>query len=198
VIEGIERVMTTAGVRIILSSSEYDPDLEAEQLNHLLAADVDGLLLVPNLHLIEKPQQYVDQLHRLPVPYVLVERRPPDPAPDDATPYVCTNHLGGGYAAVRHFVELGHQRIGHLGRIRTATADMVAEGFDRAVGDLDLPRVPAAVVRREEWTPDQLASYAQICRDNEITAVFCLSDRDAAGLLPHARRLGLTVPDRLA
>lgn len=198
VIEGIERVMTAAGVRIILSSSEYDPDLEAQQINQLLAAGVDGLLLVPNLHLIESPQRYVDRLHRLPVPYVLVERRPPDPAPDDATPYVCTNHLGGGYAAIRHFVELGHQRIGHLGRIRTATADMVAEGFDRAVRDLNLPRIPAAVVRREEWSPDELAAYAQTCKDNDITAVFCLGDRDAAGLLPHARRLGLAVPDRLA
>lgn len=198
VIEGIERVMSAAGVRVILSSSEYNLDLEAEQTRQLLDAGVDGLLLVPNLHLMDDPQRHVEQLRELPVPYVLVERRPPDPAPDDATPYVCTNHVGGGYSAVRHFVELGHQRIGHLGRIRTATAELVAEGFRRAVEDFGLPQVPAAVVRRGEWSADQLAAYAQSCKDNGVTAVFCLGDRDAAGLLPHARRLGLTVPDDLA
>lgn len=198
VIEGIERVMSAAGVRIVLSSSEYDTSLEHEQLGQLLDAGVDGLLLVPNLHLMDEPRRHIERLRELPVPYVLVERRPPDPAPDDATPYVCTNHVGGGYAAVRHFAELGHQRIGHLGRIRTATADMVAEGYDRAVADFGLPRIPAAVQRRAEWTPNQLAAYARACQQNGVTAVFCLGDRDAAGLLPHLRRLGLAVPDDVA
>jgi DNA-binding LacI/PurR family transcriptional regulator len=198
VIEGIERVMSGAGVRVILSSSEYDPQLEEQQLHQLLDAGADGLLLVPNLHLMADPQRYVERLRELPVPYLLVERRPPRPAPDDATPYVCTNHVGGGYHAVRHLAGLGHQRIGHLGRIRTATADAVAEGYQRAIDDLGLPRIPAAVARREEWTPDELASYVRTCRDNRVTAVFCLGDREAAGLVLHARRLGLAVPDDLA
>lgn len=198
IIQGIERVMTAAGVRVILSSSEYNLQLEEEQLGHLLEAGVDGLLMVPNLHLMEDPQGHVDRLRNLPVPYVLVERRPPDPAPDDATAYVCTNHVGGAYGAVRNLAALGHERIGYLGRLRTATADMVTEGFRQATRDLGLPHIPAAEVREETWSPEGLAAYTQSCKDNGITAVFCHGDRDAAGLLPHLRRLGLAVPDDMA
>lgn len=198
VIEGIERVLTTAGVRVVLSSSEYDPELEAEQLRHLVDDGVDGLLLVPNLHLVDDPAKHLDHLQNLPVPYILIERQYPNPAPDDTTPYVCTDHLGGSYAAVRHFVNLGHQRIGHLGRIRTGTADLVAEGFARAVEDFGLPTIEGAVERLEEWSGDELAAYARTCKDNGITAVFCLGDRDASTLIVHARRLGLNVPGDLA
>lgn len=194
VIDGIERVMSAAGVRILLSSSDYDPELESQQLQQLLEAGVDGLLLVPNLHMVDDPQRHVERLRSLPVPYVLVERRPPAPAPDDATAYVCSNHAGGAYAAVRHLSELGHRRIGHLGRERTGSAEPVAEAFHRAVEEFALERVPEAVVRREEWTSGQLADYARLCREQEITGVFCLGDRDAAGLLPHLRRLGAEVP----
>lgn len=198
VIEGIERVLSAAGVRVILSSSEYDLDREAEQTRQLLQAGVDGLLLVPNLHLMDDPGQYFETLPELPVPFVLIERRPPHPAPDDATPYVCTNHEGGAYAAVRHLAKLGHTRIGHLGRLRTGTADAVQAGFDQAIADLGLPVIPAASQRREEWSPNELADYTRTCADNDVSAVFCLGDRDASALVLHARRLGLAVPGDLA
>ncbi|TDD58855.1 GntR family transcriptional regulator [Kribbella antibiotica] len=199
VIEGIERVLSAAGVRMMLSSSDYDLALEEQQTRHLLQAGVDGLLLVPNLHMVEDPQAHVDRLHELPVPYVLVERRPANPAPDDATAYVCSNHLGGAYAAVRHLAELGHRRIGHLGRVNSPTGAPVAEAFHRASDELGLEEVPEAVVLHGEWmTQEELAAYAQLCREHEITAVFCLGDRDAAGLLPHLRRVGLSVPRDLS
>ncbi|WBQ03911.1 GntR family transcriptional regulator [Kribbella sp. CA-293567] len=198
VIEGIERVLSAAGVRVILSSSEYNLDREAEQTRQLLDAGVDGLLLVPNLHLMAEPDRYFEELPGLPVPYALIERRPPHPAPDDATPYVCTNHQGGAYAAVRHLVELGHRRIGHLGRHRTGTADAIHAGYERAIAEFGLPVLPIATQRREEWSSEELAAYTRTCVDNDVSAVFCLGDRDASALVLHARRLGLTVPDDLA
>lgn len=198
VIEGVERVLSAAGVRVILSSSEYDVEREVEQTRQLLQAGVDGLLLVPNLHLMENPAEYFARLPELPVPYVLIERGPPSPAPDDPTPYVRTNHAGGAYAAVRHLVELGHRRIGHLGRHRTGTADAVLAGYEQAVADFGLPVIPPVNQRREEWFPDELAAYTKTCADNNVSAVFCLGDRDASALVLHARRLGLDVPGDFA
>jgi DNA-binding LacI/PurR family transcriptional regulator len=198
VIEGVERVLSAAGVRVILSSSEYDVEREREQTQQLLQAGVDGLLLVPNLHLMDDPAGYFARLPELPVPYVLIERRPPCPAPDDATPFVRTNHEGGAYAAVRHLVGLGHRRVGHLGRHRTGTADAVLAGYEQAVADFGLPVIPAVKQRREEWSPDELAAYTKTCADNDVTAVFCLGDRDASALVLHARRLGLDVPGDFA
>lgn len=198
VIEGIERAATAAGAGVILASSENRLSLEREQTRRLLDNGVDGLILVPNLNLSDDPQAHVDALRRLPVPYVLVERRPPVPEPDDPTSYVVTHHAGGVFSAVRHLVGLGHTRIGYLGRLRTGTADVITEGYAHATAALGVERVPEAVVQHAEWTNEEIHDYAAMCRERGITAVFCHGDRDAAMLLGHARRLGMRVPQELA
>ncbi|MFJ6985885.1 MULTISPECIES: GntR family transcriptional regulator [unclassified Streptomyces] len=198
VVDGIQRVLRDAGVGVVLASSKYDPDTERDEVRAMLDSGVQGLLLVPNLHLLDAPQDHVDDLRRLTVPYVLVERRPPAPAPDDPTSYVATDHPGGVCLAVRHLRSLGHERIGHLGRLRTGTSDAVARGFDEAAALLGADVVDGAVARAELWTPEGIAAYARHCADAGVTAVFCHGDRDAAALVVAARRHGLSVPADLA
>ncbi|MEV0622033.1 GntR family transcriptional regulator [Nonomuraea sp. NPDC050404] len=198
VIEGIERALTAAGAGVILASSENQPGLEHVQIRRMLDSGAEGLILVPNLNVMDDPQAHIEALRKLPVPYVLVERRPPMPEPDDPTSYVVTNHVGGVHTAVRHLVGLGHSRIGFVGRVRTGTGDIVAEGFERAVRAMGVERVPEAVVRRTAWTAEELFDFARDCRDRRVSAVFCHGDRDAAALVVQARRLGLRVPDDLA
>jgi GntR family transcriptional regulator of arabinose operon len=132
------------------------------------------------------------------VPYVLAERRPPTPEPDDDTTFVATDHAAGAYTSLRHLAQLGHRRVGFMGRLRTGSAESVATGYDRALRELGLERVPEAEVRREEWTSDQIGDYAESCARHGVTAVFCHGDEDAAALVVRARRLGLSVPDDLA
>lgn len=198
VVDGIQRVLRDAGVGVLLASSKYDPVIERDEVRAMLDSGVQGLLLVPNLHLLDDPQSYVDGLHELPVPHVLVERRPPAPAPDDPTTYVGTDHTGGVCRAVRHLRSLGHERIGHLGRLRTGTADIVARGFDEAAALLAMDVVEGAVARQGVWTAQGIAHYVRHCADSGITAVFCHGDRDAAALVVAARRHGLSVPDDFA
>ncbi|GAA0804893.1 GntR family transcriptional regulator [Spirilliplanes yamanashiensis] len=198
VIEGIERTLTAAGTGVVLASSDYRCDREDAQLRSLLGSGVAGLVLVPNLHLVADAQRHVDALRDLPVPYVLAERRPPAPAPDDPTTYVTTHHAGGVHAAVRHLVGLGHTRIGYLGRVRTGTAQPITAGFAAAAAALGVTPVPEAVVCRESWTAGQIGEFARACRTHRVSAVFCHGDRDAATLLAHARRLGMRAPGDLA
>ncbi|MEV0568927.1 GntR family transcriptional regulator [Dactylosporangium sp. NPDC050588] len=198
VIEGIERALTAARAGVMLASSENRPDLERTQIRRMLGSGVEGLILVPNLHVADDPQAHVDALRRLPVPYVLVERRPPRPDPDDPVSFVTTHHLGGVHTAIRHLVSLGHTRVGFLGRIRTGNSAVVTEGFDRAAAALGAVAVPKARVLHEEWTPAQIDAYAATCRAAGVTAVFCHGDRDAAALLAAARRIGLRVPSELS
>lgn len=198
VIDGIQNVLREAGFGVVLASSQYDLETEAAELAHLVELGVEGLLLVPNLHLEPDPQKAVDTLADLPVPYVLVERQPPQPAPDDPTPYVVTDHGGGVCAAVRHLRRLGHRRVGHLGRLRTGTADAVADGF-RTAADLLAVDVPeGALERRDVWSDEDIDAYLGRCLDAGVGAVFCHGDRDAAALVVLARRRGLSVPTDLA
>ncbi|NEE02737.1 GntR family transcriptional regulator [Phytoactinopolyspora halotolerans] len=198
VIEGIERATSAGSVKLVLACSEYDPELEFVQLQRLVEAGVAGIIVVPNLHLSPDPVAHLERLTDLPVPYVLAERRPVDPAPDDSTAFVCTNFVGGGYLAVRHLHGLGRRRVGYLGRSGTATSEQVYAGFREAIDDLGVAPPQSALVRRPEWSGDDLADYARICVDEGLDAVFCLGDREATGVLNHVRRLGARVPEDVA
>lgn len=198
VIDGIQRHLRATGAGVMLASSKYDLDLERDELRAMLETGVHGLLLVPNLHLMDDPQGYVDRLRDLPVPYVLVERHPPDPVPDDPTTYVMTDHLGGVYRAIHHLRSLGHRRVGLMGRHLTGTSETIARGFTDAARLLDIEVVEGAAVQHQEWTPAQTADYARFCAGAGVSAVFCHGDRDAASLTVHARRHGLDVPGDLA
>jgi GntR family transcriptional regulator of arabinose operon len=198
IIAGAERVISAGGASVLLASSDYRLDLERAQLQRFLDIGVEGLILVPNLHLMDEPQRYIDQLRALPVPYVIAERRPPSPAPDDDTTFVATDHAAGAYTSLRHLAELGHRRVGFLGRLRTGSAESVAVGFKQAFRELGFERVPEAEVRREEWTPEQIGDYAETCARLGVTAVFCHGDEDAAALVVRTRRLGHAIPEDLA
>ncbi|MGI5155202.1 GntR family transcriptional regulator [Microbispora sp. CA-102843] len=198
IVQGIERAATAAGVQLVLACSDYDPGVELAQIRQLVDVGVAGLLLVPNLHLAADPAAHLARLRELPVPYVLVERRPPDPRPADPTSYVCTDVHGGGYAAVLHLNGLGRNRIGYLGRIGTATSEQVFAGYRQAVADLGLPEIPDAVARQPVWTGPDMLAYANACVTEKVRAVVCLGDREATALLPYLRRVGLTVPDDIA
>ncbi|WP_191296871.1 GntR family transcriptional regulator [Lentzea cavernae] len=196
VIDGLQRVLRGAGVGVVLVCSKYDLDVERDELRTMLETGVQGLLLVPSLHLMDDPQSYVDGLRDLPVPYVLAERRPPSPEPDDPTTFVGTDHAGGVCKAVRHLKSLGHHRIGFLGRVSTGTSEQVAAGFEQAV---ELLKVEAAATScRLLWQAQDISAYARRCVETGVTAVFCHGDRDAAALIVAARRLGLSVPGDLA
>ncbi|MBO0868887.1 MAG: GntR family transcriptional regulator [Micromonosporaceae bacterium] len=197
-IQGIERVTSSAGVKLVLACSEYDPAREAAQLGQLLDAGAAGLILVPNLHLVADPQAHLARLHELPVPFVLAERRPPVARPAEATSYVVSDAFGGAYAAVRHLVGLGRRRIGYLGRSATATAAEVFAGFQQAVADFGLVPPAETVARQPEWAGDDLARYAARGAAAGVDAVLCLGDREGTALLPHLRRAGRTIPDEVA
>lgn len=197
-IQGIERVTSSAGVKLVLACSEYDPTLEADQLHRLLKAGASGLILVPNLHLVADPHAHLEGLRELPVPYVLAERRPLATRPAETTSYVVTDTFGGAYAAIRHLVGLGRKRIGYLGRSATATAAEVFAGYQQAVTDFGLVPPPETVVRQPDWQATDLVRYAQRSVAARLDAVLCLGDREGTALLPHLRRLGATVPDDMA
>ncbi|GAA2396253.1 substrate-binding domain-containing protein [Nonomuraea africana] len=198
VVQGIERAVSAAGAQLVLACSDYDLDVELAQTRQLVDAGISGLLLVPNLHLSDDPAAHLAGLRSLPVPYVLVERRPQDPSLADPTSYVCTDVLGGGYSAVQHLHGLGRSRIGYLGRIGTATSEQLFDGYRRAIADLGLPELPAAVARQPSWTGPDLLAYANQCVREKVRGVVCLGDREATALLPYLRRVGLSVPDEVA
>ncbi len=100
----------------------------------------------------------------------------------------------GSEAAVRHLLELGHERIGHVASIyNRPTFRPRQRAVDRLVG-------PGAPRVRSTFTLDgALAATLELLRAApETTALFCDDDVIAAGAYLAARELGLRIPGDLS
>ncbi|WP_406864553.1 substrate-binding domain-containing protein [Streptomyces sp. HUAS MG47] len=198
VLQGIEKELATAGARLVLACSGYDPAEEDAAVARLLSSGVHGLLLVPTLHTAADPGRRAEELLALPVPAVLVERRLAAYGPGDPTEHVCTDHEGGAYDAVRHLRGLGHDRLALVVRSDAPTTAPLESGFARAVADLGLRRPVRVRARMADWDAARADAAVAAVRADGATAALCFGDREAALVLAAARRAGLDVPRDLA
>jgi DNA-binding LacI/PurR family transcriptional regulator len=201
VIQGAQSTVVTAGGRLVLRASSYDPAEDRRQVSKLLERGVDALLVAPTT----TGSAGVDLLRwlgGLPVPVVLVERLPPPELPTLALDAATTAHALGAGFAVRHLVTLGHRRIALITSRSSPTSRALRAGWRDTVASLGLPRhhglghdVPA--YGTPNWT-DAYDAVLHRCREHGATALFVHSDREAIGMVERARDHGLAVPDELA
>ncbi|NED94284.1 LacI family transcriptional regulator [Phytoactinopolyspora alkaliphila] len=106
----------------------------------------------------------------------------------------------GVEAAVHHLAAQGHQRIAFIGWPEgSATGDRRAEGFGRALAELGLDHDAALDVRVEDGADDGAHALIHLLHGAEPpTAVVCVSDTIAVGVLRAATTRGLAVGSELA
>ncbi|KQV12405.1 MULTISPECIES: substrate-binding domain-containing protein [unclassified Kitasatospora] len=198
VVRGIEATLGAARARTVLACSDYDLHTENAAIEELITGGVSGLLLVPSLHELADPIARGEELRRLPVPVVLVERRLAAAGPADTMEYVCTNHEAGAYEAVRHLHDLGHSRIGLLLRTDGPTAGAIVSGYEWARTAFGLPAVPRQEDRLAAWTSERADEALRAVRAAKATAVLCFGELEALTFLGATARAGLSVPGDLA
>jgi DNA-binding LacI/PurR family transcriptional regulator len=122
--------------------------------------------------------------------------------PDLAIPHswVDVDGAAGTQAAVEHLVERGHQRLAFVGwPTGSATGDRRAEGFVHALNALGRPYEPGLDVRVEDSVEDGARALDRLLdRADPPTAVVCVSDSIAGGVVRAARIRGLAVGTDLA
>ena len=106
--------------------------------------------------------------------------------------------------ATGHLIELGHERIGlvagpHLADLPTPVPEQRRLGYQDALRAAGLPVEPELAVDGA-WTAAGGAGALSrlLGRDRPPTAVFCMSDEMAFGVLRAAAKRGLAVPDDLS
>lgn len=190
---GIEDRLAIEGLTLMLCSSDEDTQREANFLRQFAEHGVRGMLVTPLATTAER----LLELRELGIPSVLID------ATDDILPTVRVDHVSGGRQAVTHLLERGHRRILFLGddehlqqarhRLRGAVEAVTVAGLS-----------PAEVLVTQSLTSlDAAAGETAILAALEAagplpTAVFCINDMVALGVLRALRRRGLGVPDDMA
>lgn len=180
------------GYAVILCNTDNLPRLQAEQVETLRRQRVDGVLL-GSVHLRDPA---IERLIRDGFPCVMFNRR----LASRRGSWVVLDNVRGAEEATRHFLALGHRRIGFVaGPADFSTAIERLDGYRRALRQAGI-EPDDRLVRQGQFRPELAYQAAgELLRlPGRPTAVLAGNDVTALAVLDAAADLGLRVPDDLA
>jgi DNA-binding LacI/PurR family transcriptional regulator len=181
VLRGAQMAAWRAGYAVALVDVANDPDRELASFEALRAGPVDGFLFFT----VDPPETSGEHV-------VALEVSPPGMA------FVRFDTERGTEIAVRHLLDLGHTRIGHLG------SDLEAETFrlrrETILSVLADAGLEPGLYARAPFKFDKAAGPALELLDapERPTAIYCDDDILAGGVYLAARERGLRIPDDLS
>ncbi len=169
---------------------EYTPGEHTPRF--LRQRNVDGVLVAGKVD-----PAFLKEVEAAGLPLVLIDFEM------NGQPAVVVDNQAGARSAVEHLLELRHQRIAFLG------ADMEhpglqsrLDGYRLALNGAGIAVDPSLVLTQEYGNPDgetgKVLGERLIAMDPRPTAVFCVNDALALGLLDTALNNGLDVPGDLS
>ena len=162
----------------------------------LASIAADGFLMFS----IDRAHPLTEALQRSPRPVVLI-----DSADNIQAPTFNIDDRGGAYAAAQHLLAKGHRQFAiatmtpRQDGVVIPSIERRVEGFSRAVAEAGLPPTAVQIVHARGVPSAGHQSFQNIWQlRHRPTAVFCVSDVRALGILSGARKAGISVPDDLA
>ncbi len=190
ILEGIEAECSQRGYNILLSTprlNDSGPDEHYQQL--VKSGYMDGVIALDSVPMAS----VLEIVRKKGIPAVSIGYHPHEYT-------VCSDDFSGGHQLFQHVAELGHQHIGIVGvpenlhyaiarrldGLRTAAAEagITFDALPREDGDFST-------------TSGAMCAARLFDKHSELTALICLNDRMAMGVIQHVRQIGRHVPDDL-
>ncbi len=192
-IDALQQRLADAGLQLLIATSNYNPDTEAQQALNLVTRGADALVLVgagQNAELLGMLRQ-----RELPTVHTMIYPAPPG--------LVCVgfDNARAIGLAVRYLLDLGHRRIAMLAGIshRNDRAAARIEGVRQALKKAGLSLAPQHLVERPYGLAEAREGLRALMGSKPApTAIVCGNDVLAMGALLEAQKLGITVPQALS
>lgn len=192
VVRAIDGGAFGAGYHVLLVSSDERSAVERTRIEHLIARQVDGLIIIPT----NDDVAYAEDLVHKRVPTVFVDRGSPR-LPFDL---IQVDNYRAAYEGARYLGSLGHRRIAAVGtstnlhNIRQRFA-----GFDAALNDIGIPSSDRVAVAPGLDDADGSQTVRQMLgSEAPPTALFCLTNRMALHAMRAVNDLSIRVPEQLS
>jgi LacI family transcriptional regulator len=178
-----------AGYTTVIGNADGHPERERRYLETLISKKVDGLILASTLHDTAELARLFDGAR---TPTVIVDRKLDLPGVDT----VLADNDGGGYAATRHLVSLGHTRIGCITGGSSALPSGGRErGYRRALAEAGIEPSPRWIAGGDfAYAGGRRATAELLAADPNLTAIFATNDLMALGVIGELAARSLSVP----
>lgn len=192
-IQSLQRRLSRSGYRLLLASSDYLMDQEAHEVQALVLAGVDGLVLVGTDH---DPSVY-RVLQSRDIPFVHTWTHDPQ----HEHPCVGFDNRGAAYRMARHLLDLGHRSFAVIAGVtlNNKRASDRLQGVRDALSDAGIDLPDSQVLERHYSLAAGREALARfMALPTPPTAVLCGNDVLAIGALFGAQTLGIPVPRSLS
>jgi LacI family transcriptional regulator len=193
--KSLSDVLRKSGYYLIISSSEEDPDLEEQEVNQLLARQLDTLIIASCRTTVE----LFFRIQKQKTPYVLIDRT----LPGLSANFVGVDDVAVGRLATEHLIAIGCRRIAHIRGPETSPGLRRLEGYRRALRQAGLAVDDRYIiperkgdVETKQRGAEAMAQLLQLRRAPD--GVFCFNDPLAMGALDYACEQGVRIPEEMA
>ena len=189
-IQAFQEQLHSLGYTLLVSSSSYDPEIEAEQVRALASRGADGILLIGYWR-EEKIYEFLRQRN---IPFLLAWAF----AANNALPAIGFDNRASMYQLCDQVLAMGHKKF--------AVISGTTQGNDRAatrlkgiterlqVEGIDLDAVP--IIRTPYDIDNGAKAFEQLMQAKDRpSVVMCGNDVLAVGALQRAQEMGIQVPE---
>ncbi|MCZ4060488.1 substrate-binding domain-containing protein [Pantoea sp. LMR881] len=191
-LQAMERQARQAGYGLLVATSDYQPDREAEIVEHMLRQRVAGLVLTVA---DADSSAVLPKLADAQMPFVLAHNVPQT----QPWPAVCVDNRRAMAEATAHLLALGHRHI-----VMAAGPVLQSDrARQRYLGYCDAMQqagvTPQALVEMPSHTRSDFHPLLPLINSaTPLTAVICSNDLLAISLVGAAARAGVKVPQQLS
>ncbi len=194
---GLESQVAQAGCDLLFSTSEHEPEKEAQILSRLLNSDIDGIVLYGTGD--KNNNGLLNAFVEKEIPLILLDRIVPEL--QEQVCWVTSANQQGAYEATQHLMELGHRRIAHI--IWTPDNENINTLVERRAGylqalseaNLDLEPAPILSVCGPAWYHSNFPElFWNFLNEQRPTALFFNNDSAAFRAIQLLEQRGNSVP----
>jgi LacI family transcriptional regulator len=180
---------------LLIASSREDPKLERNEIEQMLARNVDALVIASCRSSSKTLASIAPD-----IPVVLLDRRVKG---IKAADYVGTDDALVGELATKHLLAIGRKRIAHIGGPTSSPAQDRESAYRRILAEYGIQIPKGFVVKRAKNEESSPVTGAQAMRKllklkARPDAVFCYNDPTAIGAMAAILESGLSIPNDIA